>query len=107
MIIVAPCTGNTMAKMANGIVDSCVLMAIKAVHRNNGKIILAISSNDALKTNAINLGKLLAMKNVYFVPFLQDDYINKPASLVADMNEIITTCENALIDKQIQPILAQ
>lgn len=105
VIIVAPCTGNTMAKIANGIVDSCVLMAAKAVHRNDGKIVLAISSNDALKTNAVNLGKLLAMKNVYLVPFMQDDYINKPTSLVADMSQIIQTCEHALANKQLQPMI--
>lgn len=105
IIVVAPCTGNTMAKMANGIVDSCVLMAVKAVHRNDGKVIIAMSSNDALKTNAINLGKLLAMKNVYFVPFGQDDYDGKPASLVADMTKILDTCVNAESNKQIQPML--
>lgn len=105
LIVVAPCTGNTMAKMANGIVDSCVLMAVKAVHRNGGKIIIAISSNDALKTNAINLGKLLAMKNVYFVPFGQDDCDGKPTSLVADMSKIMDTCAVAENNKQIQPML--
>lgn len=105
IIIVAPCTGNTMAKMANGIVDSCVLMATKAVQRNNGKVVLAISSNDALKLNAVNLGKLLGMKNIYFVPFGQDSYESKPASLVADMDKIVDTCVCAMNDIQIQPLL--
>lgn len=105
IIIVAPCTGNTMAKMANGIVDSCVLMAVKAVHRNSGKVILAISSNDALKINAINLGRLLAMENVFFVPFGQDDHDGKPASLVAQMDNILDTCICAYEGKQIQPML--
>jgi len=105
IMIVAPCTGNTMAKMANGIVDSCALMSAKSVQRNNGKVILAISSNDALKLNAVNLGKLLGMKNIYFVPFGQDNYVSKPSSMVADMDKIIETCIYALDDKQIQPML--
>ncbi len=105
ILIVAPCTGNSMAKIANGICDSSVTMAAKAHLRNGRPILIAPSSNDALSGGAKNIGALLNMKNVFFVPFGQDDCIKKPTSLVAKMEEILPAMESALLGKQIQPIL--
>lgn len=105
LIVIAPCTGNTIAKMAAGIVDSPVLMAAKAVIRNNRPVVIAISTNDGLGNNAANIGELMVKKNIYFVPFGQDNPENKPNSLVADMTKIIDTCENALQKRQLQPVL--
>ena len=104
-LIIAPCTGNTLSKIANGITDSSVTMAAKANLRNRCPLIIAISSNDALGANAKNLGALLNTQNVYFVPFRQDDYLNKPDSLVADMTKISETLKCALSGKQIQPLI--
>lgn len=103
-MIVAPATGNTIAKMALGITDSCVTMAAKANLRNLEPLIIAISTNDALGASAKNIGMLMNMKNVYFVPFGQDDPVNKPKSIVADMTKIKDTLEYALDRKQIQPM---
>ena len=103
-MIVAPATGNTIAKMALGINDSCVTMAAKANLRNLEPLIIAISTNDALGASAKNIGLLMNMKNVYFVPFGQDDPVNKPKSIVADMTKIKDTLEYALDRKQIQPL---
>ncbi len=105
IIIVAPCTGNTIAKLSNGIVDSPVLMAAKAHLRNNRPLVLSISTNDALGINFQNIGKLMVMKNIYFVPFGQDDYVGKPNSMVADLSKIKPTLECALEGNQIQPII--
>ena len=104
-VVIAPCTGNTAAKIANGVTDSCVSMAAKANLRNRKPLVIAISTNDALGINAKNIGMLLSLQNVFFVPFGQDDCINKPDSIVADMNKIIPTLECALDGKQIQPII--
>lgn len=104
-IIVAPCTGNTLGKLANGITDSCVTMAVKAHLRNGGPIIIAISTNDGLSASGKNIGVLQNMKNYYFVPYGQDDPIKKPTSLVAHMELIPDTLELALQGKQIQPLL--
>lgn len=104
-LIVAPCTGNTASKIANGITDSCVSMAAKANLRNCRPLVLAISTNDALGANAKNIGMLLNSSNIYFVPFGQDDCVKKPDSLVADMSKILPTLELALEHTQIQPIL--
>lgn len=104
-LIVAPCTGNTLAKMANGISDTAVLMAIKASLRNNRPVILAIATNDGLGLNLKNLGVLINTRNVYFVPFGQDDFKKKKNSLVAKMDRIYETLISALNSKQIQPIL--
>lgn len=104
-LIIAPCTGNTLAKIANGVTDSAVSMAAKANLRNERPLIIAVSTNDGLGANASNIGVLLARRNVYFVPFGQDDCIGKPQSLVADMSYIPSALEAALIGKQIQPIL--
>ena len=104
-VVVAPCTGNTLAKMANGISDTPVLMAAKAHLRNLGCVVLAVATNDGLGTNAKNIGILLSTKNIYLVPFGQDSPINKTNSLVAHMNKIPDTILAALQGKQIQPIL--
>ena len=103
--VIAPCTGNTRAKLANGIADSPVTLACKAHLRNERPVIIAVSTNDGLGANARNLGTLLDRKHFYFVPFGQDDPIEKPASLVADMQKIPETVELALKGQQLQPIL--
>ena len=105
IMIIAPCTGNTIAKLSNGIVDTPVLMAAKAHLRNNRPLVLSVSSNDALGINFQNIGKLMNMKNIYFVPFGQDDYVGKPNSLIGDINKIKDTLEYALDGKQIQPVI--
>lgn len=105
VLIVAPCTGNTTAKIANGIADSCVTLAVKSHLRNGRPVVIAISSNDSMGGNAKNIGMLANMKNIYLVPFGQDDSAEKPNSLVADMEKILPTAECALEGKQIQPIL--
>ncbi len=105
IIVIAPCTGNTIAKLANGIIDSPVLMAAKAHLRNNRPLVISISTNDALGINFQNIGKLMVMKNIYFVPFGQDDYIGKPNSMVADLSKIKSTVECALDGNQIQPVI--
>lgn len=104
-LVVAPCTGNTLAKLANGIADTPVTLACKAHLRNARPLILAVSSNDALAANAENLGKLLARRHHYFVPFGQDDPVGKPASLVADMARLPETVALALEGRQLQPLL--
>jgi dipicolinate synthase subunit B len=105
VMVAAPCTGNTLAKLANGIVDTPVLMAIKAHLRNNKPVVIAVSTNDALGINFANIGKLMNYKNIYFVPFGQDDYVKKPNSLVADMDSIDKTIMLALEGKQIEPVI--
>lgn len=105
VIVVAPCTGNTLSKMANGITDTPVTMAVKAHLRNNKPVIISISTNDGLGANAKNLGILMNMKNIFFVPFGQDDPIKKCNSLVADVEMIIPTILEALKGRQIQPVL--
>ena len=105
LMIVAPCTGNTLAKIANGITDTSVTMAVKAHIRNGRPVLLAVSTNDALGNFARNIGALLNYKNIYFVPFEQDDYITKPNSLVASFDEIIPAAEAALNGIQLQPLL--
>lgn len=105
VLIIAPCTGNTIAKMANGITDSAVTMAAKAHLRNGRPVVVAVSTNDALGANAENIGKLLARKNIFFVPFYQDDPIGKPCSLAADLTQIEQTVEAAMEGRQLQPIL--
>lgn len=104
-LVIAPCTGNTIAKIEAGITDSSVTMAAKAVLRNNKPVIIAVSTNDGLSGNAKNIGSLLVRKNIYFVPFYQDDPLNKPTSLLADMSKIGETIEAALEGRQVQPLL--
>lgn len=105
ILVVAPCTGNTLAKIANGISDTPVTLSVKSHLRNGRPVLLAVSSNDGLSGNAINLGKLLNVKHIFFVPFRQDDPINKPNSLVADFTKIPESIACALENRQIQPIL--
>ncbi len=105
LLIIAPCTGNTLAKLANGIADSSVTMAAKAHLRGGKPVLVAVSTNDGLGNAAKNIGFLLNSKNIYFVPFGQDDCIKKPNSLVADMTKIIPSAEAALSGRQLQPIL--
>lgn len=105
VIIIAPCTGNTLAKLANGITDSPVLMAAKAHLRNNKPLVIAVSSNDALGVNLQNIGRLMIMKNIFFVPFGQDDCVKKPNSMVADLGLIEATIRHALKKEQLQPLI--
>ena len=105
IMLIAPCTGNTMAKLANSITDTTVTMAAKAHLRNQRPLVLSIATNDGLGNSACNIAKLINLKNIYFVPFGQDDHIKKPNSLVAKLNLIIPTIENAINGNQIQPIL--
>ena len=104
-LIIAPCTGNTLAKLAGGITDSAVLMAAKAHLRNGRPLVIAFSTNDGLSGSAENIGKLLNRRSVYFVPFRQDDPEKKPRSLQADFSLLRPTLEAALRGEQIQPIL--
>jgi len=104
-LIIAPCTGNTLAKLSHGIADGPVTMAAKSHLRNGRPVILAVSTNDALAGAAENIGRLLARKHYYLVPFRQDDTENKPTSMVADFKRIPPTLEAALEGRQIQPIL--
>ena len=105
VLVIAPCTGNTLAKLAAGIADTSVTMAAKAHLRNGRPVVLAVSTNDGLAAAAWNIGALLARKGVYFVPFQQDDPEHKPASLVAVMERIPETVEAALEGRQLQPVL--
>ncbi len=107
VLVIAPCTGNTMAKLANAITDTPVLMAAKSQLRNQRPVVLAVSTNDGLGLNAKNLGILLSTKNVYMVPFGQDNPQKKPNSLVANYELLIDTTINALNGKQLQPLLIQ
>ena len=104
-LIIAPCTGNTLSKIALGMTDSCVAMAAKANLRNENPLVIAVSTNDGLGASAQNIAHLMNAKNVYFVPFGQDDAVKKPNSLVADMSKIADTLNFALSGRQIQPIL--
>ena len=104
-LIIAPCTGNTLAKLAHSIADGAVTMAAKSHLRNGRPIIIAVSTNDALAGAAENIGKLLARRNYYFVPFGQDNPHAKPTSMVADFTKIPPTLKEALEGRQIQPIL--
>lgn len=105
ILLIAPCTGNTAAKLANGITDSPVLMAAKAHLRNNKPLVLAIATNDGLGMNLKNIGLLINTKNIYLVPLGQDDCIKKPNSLIAHMDSIPDAIKAALEGKQLQPVL--
>lgn len=104
-LVVAPCTGNTLAKIANGIVDTPAAMAVKSHLRNGKPVVIAVSTNDGLAGSAKNLGKLLVAKHFYFVPFRQDDWKTKPNSLVADFSLVVDSTAQALENRQIQPLL--
>ena len=105
VLVIAPATGNTVAKLAAGITDTAVTMAAKAHLRNGGPVVIALASNDGLSAGAKNIGELLVRKNYYFVPFGQDNAIQKPCSLVADFSKITETVDVALRGEQIQPLL--
>ena len=105
ILIIAPCTGNTMAKLAQGITDTPVLMAVKGHLRNQKPLVISLATNDALGFNLKNIGLLYPAKNVYFVPFGQDDYLKKPNSIISDTNLILPTIKFALDGIQIQPVL--
>ena len=105
IMIIAPCSGNTLAKLAHGITDTPVLMAAKSHLRNELPTVIAISTNDALSGSAENIGRSLNRKHYYFVPFRQDNPISKPKSLVFDSKQIVETLEKALDLEQIQPII--
>lgn len=105
LLIVAPCTGNTLAKLAHAIADGPVTMAVKSHLRNARPVLIAPSTNDALAAAAQNIGILLARKHVYFVPFGQDDPVKKPSSMVADLRLLLPAAEAAAEGKQLQPIL--
>ncbi|NLJ83705.1 MAG: dipicolinate synthase subunit B [Halanaerobiaceae bacterium] len=107
LLIIAPCTGNTLGKLANGIIDETVVMAAKAHLRNERPVLIAIATNDGLGLNARNLGVLLNTKNVFFVPFGQDNPLEKKNSLVARFDLIKKAAEYALDNKQIQPVLIE
>ena len=105
IVAVIPATGNTIAKLANGIVDTPALMAVKAQLRNQKPVVIGISTNDALSLNARNIGSLLNMKNIYFIPFRQDNPHSKANSILFDMELVVDTICLALQGKQIQPVL--
>ena len=105
ILIIAPCTGNTIAKLSNSITDTPVVMAAKSQLRNKKPVIIAVSTNDGLGNNARNIGYLMNMENIYFVPFSQDDPVKKEMSLVFLEDKLIETIQFALRGKQIQPVI--
>lgn len=105
VMVIAPCTGNTLGKLANSITDTSVTMASKAHLRNGKPLVIAVSTNDALSGSAANIGSLMCRKNIYFVPLRQDNPTVKPASAVADFEQIVPAVKEALDGKQIQPLL--
>ena len=107
LLVIAPATGNFIAKLANGITDSTVTMATKASLRNNIPIVIGVSTNDGLGMNGQNIMNLINTKNIYFIPFGQDDCINKPNSLVAHYDMLVLTIEKALENSQIQPVIKE
>lgn len=104
ILVIAPCTGNTLAKLSSGIADTSVTLAAKSHLRNSGPVLIAVSTNDALAGASKNIGNLLNYKNVYFVPMRQDDPNAKPRSVVADFTKIPDAVEAAVNAKQLQPI---
>lgn len=105
LLVIFPCTGNTIAKLANGITDTPVLMAAKAHLRNNKPLLISVSTNDALGMNMKNIGLLLNAKNIYFIPFGQDDPVKKPNSMIAHTSLLIPSIESALKGIQYQPVI--
>ena len=106
VLVIAPCTGNTLGKLANGVNDTPVTMAAKSNLRNGNPLLLAVSTNDALSGSARNIGVLMNAKNVYFVPMSQDDPVKKPTSVVAHFDKVGAALEAALAGKQLQPVYA-
>ena len=105
ILVLFPCTGNTIAKLANGITDTPVLMAAKAHLRNEKPLVISVSTNDALGMNMKNIGLLLNAKHIYFVPFGQDDPVKKPNSMIAHTGLLVPTLKAALEGRQLQPII--
>ena len=105
VLVIAPCTGNTLGKLASGITDTAVTMAAKAHLRNSRPLLIAPSTNDGLAASAASIGALLPRKYIYFVPFGQDDFEKKPTSLVADFSLVADAAQAALEGRQLQPIL--
>ncbi|MCL2088912.1 MAG: dipicolinate synthase subunit B [Oscillospiraceae bacterium] len=105
ILVVSPCTGNTLAKLTHSITDTPVLMAVKSHLRNGKPVLIAVSTNDALGGNAENLGALMGRKNYYFVPLRQDDSANKPASMISDVTLIPQAITAAMQGKQMQPLM--
>lgn len=104
-MVIAPLTGNSLSKLANALTDNPVLMAAKATLRNGKPVVLGISTNDALGLNGVNLMRLMAARNFYFIPYGQDNPYKKPTSLVANMDLLSETVENAILGKQLQPVI--
>ena len=105
LLIICPCTGNTLGKLAAGVTDTSVTMAAKAHLRNERPVLIAPSTNDGLAASAASIGALLPRKYIYFVPFGQDDFEHKPASLVADFSQVADAAQAALEGRQLQPLL--
>ncbi len=107
LLLIAPCTGNSLAKLANGIIDTPVIMAAKSQLRNQKPVLIALATNDGLGINAINFGHLINTKNIYFVPLGQDNATAKPNSLVFKNEFLVESCQAALNHKQLQPVLVE
>lgn len=107
VIVICPCTGNTLAKLSNGITDTPVTMAVKGHIRNNKPVVIGVSSNDGLGSSLKNIANLLNSKNFYFIPFRQDDYKAKPKSLVLDYTYVIDSIKMAMDNEQIQPVISR
>ena len=105
LLIVAPCTGNSLSKIANGITDTPAVLSVKSHLRNGRPVLIAVSTNDGLGQSMKNLGALMPVKNIFFVPFRQDDCVEKPNSLVADFSLLADSAVDALQNRQIQPVL--
>ena len=105
LLIIAPCTGNTLGKLACGIYDTAPTLAVKSHRRNDGPVLIAVSTNDALASSAASIGMLMGRKGMFFVPFEQDDHRQKPASCVADFDRILPAAEAALAGRQLQPVI--
>lgn len=105
VLVIEPCTGNTLAKLANSIADTPVTLAAKSQLRNGRPVVIAVSTNDGLAGAAKNIGTLINMKNIYFVPYHQDDPTGKPTSLIADFSLTEKTIEAAMQGTQLQPII--
>ena len=105
LLIIAPCTGNTLGKLAAGIYDTAPTLALKSHRRNDRPVLIAVSTNDALASSAQSIGALMGRKGVFFVPFEQDDYRGKPTSCVADFERILPAAEAALEGRQLQPMI--
>ena len=105
LLVIAPCTGNTLGKLAAGIYDTAPTLAYKSHRRNGRPVLIAVSTNDALSASAQSIGRLMNQKGVYFVPFEQDDFAGKPTSCVADFSKILPSVQAALEERQLQPVI--